>query len=196
MMAELDAIRSQIDQNDSKVWRRAYCKSLFSFLEGASFLLKREIVLMREGEGWDLEGRDAWVLTESRPAQTTDGKEIRRPFFLPTLDNLTYALEKFAYWNWSDYRIDKKSAEWSNLCEASRIRNRITHPKSSTDLFISDKELSILHRATEDFKNLVAETFKNSAFALFRMARAYFRGSTEDYWKAIRKSVTEAMADE
>jgi hypothetical protein len=196
MIGELDAIWHQIEQNDSQVWRRAYCKSLFSFVEGASYLLKREIILLREGEGWDLDGRDKWVLTESRPARLEDGEENRRPFFLPTLDNLTYALEEFAYWNWADYKIDKKSEGWSNLCKASRIRNRIAHPKSPVDLYISDAELSALHNATENFKDLVADTFHSSGVALLRIGRTFFTGSEEEYWESIRKMAVEIMSDE
>jgi hypothetical protein len=196
MIEELDAIWRQIDQNDSQVWRRAYCKSLFSFVEGASYLLKREIILLREGEGWDPDGRDDWVLTESRPAKLEGDKETRRPFFLPTLDNLTYALEEFAYWNWADYKIDRKPDGWFNLCKAIRIRNRITHPKSPTDLHISDPELSVLHNATENFKHFVAETFHSSGAALLRMGRTFFTGSEEEYWEFIRKMAVEVMSDE
>jgi len=136
MAQETDAIWHQIEQNVSQVWRRAYCKSLFSFVEGVSYLLKREIIILREGEGWAPEGKDEWVLTESRPGKMEDGKETKRPFFLPPLDNLTYALEEFAYWNWADYQIDKKCEGWSNLCKASTIRNRITQslPRISTCL--------------------------------------------------------------
>jgi hypothetical protein len=196
MVLELDTIWHQIDQNDSQVWRRAYCKSLFSFVEGVSYLLKREIVLLRKGEGWDLDGKDEWVLTESRPAQMEDGKETRRPFFLPTLDNLTYALEEFAYWNWADYKIDKKSEGWSNLFKASNIRNKITHPKSLAGLHVSDSELSVLHNATEHFKKLVTETFHSSGAALLRMAKTFFKGSEEEYWESIRKMTAAVLSDE
>lgn len=195
MSEELDAIWRQVDQNDSQVWRRAYCKPLFSFVEGVSYLLKREIILLREGEGWNSDGRDEWVLTESRRAKTEDGKETTRPFFLPALDNLTYALEEFAYWNWADYKIDKKSEGWSNLCTASRIRNRIVHPKCPMDLHISDTELSVLRNAAENFKDLVAQTFDSSAAALFRMGRTFFTGSEEEYWDSIKKMAAEVMSD-
>jgi len=196
MLQELDAILHQVEQNDSQVWRRAYCKSLFSFVEAVSYLLKREIVLLREGEGWDPDGKDAWVLTESRPAKVEDGKETRRPFFLPTLDNLTYALEEFAYWNGADYKIDKTSEKWSNLCKSSSIRNRITHPKSLTDLYLSDSELSVLHNATQDFKNLVAEGFHSCGAVLLRIAKTFFKGSEEEYWESIRKMAAAVLSDE
>ena len=195
MIEELDAIWRQVDQNDSQVWRRAYCKSLFTFVEGASYLLKREIILLREGEGWELDERDERVLTEFRRAKMRDGKETRRPFFLPILDNLTYALEEFAYWTWADYKIDRKSEGWSNLCKASRIRNRITHPKCPMDLHVSDTELSVLHNATKNFKDLVAETFHSSGAALLRMGRTFFIGSEEEYWESIRKMAAEVISD-
>jgi len=82
------------------------------------------------------------------------------------------------------------------LCEASRIRNRIAHRKSTTDLYISDPELAVLHNGVQNFKELVAGVFHSSGVASLRIARTFFTGSEEEYWESIRKMAEEVMSDE
>jgi len=44
------------------------------------------------------------------------------------------------------FKIEKNSKEWSSFNEALKIRDRLTHPKSTNDLIISDVELEAVEK--------------------------------------------------
>lgn len=48
-----------------------------------------------------------------------------------------------------EINLEITHAEWANIIELINIRNRITHPNSSTDINISDQELQIIFNAAK-----------------------------------------------
>jgi hypothetical protein len=65
---------------------------------------------------------------------------------LRSKDNLCFTLKTFARASKASFEIDRKSEEWGSYIEALRVRDRITHPKNSEDLIISDTELKIVQK--------------------------------------------------
>jgi len=184
--ADADLLWKQIESNDNQIWRRAFCRALFSLMEGVIFQLKKDILLLREGEGWDLKEEEMKILTEKKQIKDGTGEISTAPFYLPFLQNLVYALEEYAFDNYNfDFKIDRSSPGWSSLKDALTIRNHITHPKTFLELNITDEELKVLKQVEEWFRDTVCDMMMCCAKETFKLVK-----SLEDNWKRYEAELT------
>jgi hypothetical protein len=62
-------------------------------------------------------------------------------------------------------QMDFGSAEWMNIDSALKIRNRVIHPKSMTDISVSKEEADCCYQAFVHMNNILLNTILGSAFA-------------------------------
>jgi hypothetical protein len=83
----------------------------------------------------------------------TDGKAGESRYRARFRDSLKFAVNAFhkAIRLQSDVKYEGKG--WESLCEARKIRDRLTHPKSLKDLTLTDDEIKKVGAAVEWYEN-------------------------------------------
>lgn len=168
-------------KNKQLMCRVAYL-AFFSYAEATVFCLKKQILLLRKYEGWEVKGEERWFLTEKKEFATKTGLNVSRPFHIPLPKNITYTFDEYAFMHWSEYHIDTSEAGWSSFGKALSVRNRVAHPKSPQDLTITGEEAKCLKDAAEWFDNAVKGLLMHCAFSLLRYVKIFeqrFSISTE-----------------
>lgn len=75
--------------------------------------------------------------------QVSSGKANSRPRFIPVKDNLLFAWDMYfrSFSFSSGFKPDLSGEGWRCFCESLNVRNRLTHPRSLSDLKISGEEV-------------------------------------------------------
>jgi len=153
-----------LNEPDNNYLRRAFIKSLFSYIEGICFALKQEtLVLCRD----DLTIGEKNLLEEVEYYLNNKGELLENKKHLKPEYNLKFTFKMYAKaWKADDFKLEISTQGWKHYKNSKKVRNRITHPKNSSDLIIKDKEIE--------------DTFK---------AHIWFDGSLSDLFKSCRKSL-------
>jgi hypothetical protein len=144
LLSDLAFIDKQLNGKDDQVWRRAYCRALFALIESGISYLKNYILAFPEG---GIDEDTELRLSDKRRIKLKDGSEQIATSFMPFQDSVTFALETFAWFCGLEYQVRKEDSGWKALVTTSKTRNRIVHPKTWTDMAISDEEMISLQRA-------------------------------------------------
>lgn len=148
-----DAKRLNTDFCSEAFIKRTYTRSFFAMIEGVTFQLKKialqansevntnifqdyEIDLLQEREGY---------LADNGIAKVREAR-------IRLLPNLQFAIRSVVKALNLDYEINKGSG-WEALRLAIKIRDRITHPKTTKRLQISDADMEILGQANSWFRD-------------------------------------------
>jgi len=148
-------IYQKIKKDDKQVWRRAYIKAIFSTIEATVYYLRRFIKKIQENDDLSLSLTQQKNLDEFYFAKTEKRNYKKKGFRLPFLEKIVFLIELFAYSNYLFIKIDKDNKGWKCLESSLRIRNRITHPKKYSDVFITDKELKLANQAYKWFYDTI-----------------------------------------
>jgi hypothetical protein len=129
-----------IQSNSNQMYRRAYVRSVFAFIEGILHRMKRtalhlgntlgtlsiaEIILI-DGESFDIDDK---------------GEVTSRPFFIKFLNNIKFSFRVYSKIVGSSFKLDLGGNGWRMLQEAVKVRDRLMHPKATTDLNVTDAEV-------------------------------------------------------
>jgi len=141
---------------------RASIRTLFSFIETICYIWKniaylkdkRDIVLGRRGDSNLSDGEISIILEEAYYLGENGEIQIRQIHVEPK-KNLQFALKVFAKTHGFKYEHIFNKIGWDAYCEGLKIRNRLTHPKSDADLFITEEEHELSHQVFEWFFGIV-----------------------------------------
>ena len=114
--------------DEQETWIRLSIRLLFTTIEATCFKLKQFALIGHQIRNKLLDPEDIKKLTE----KNIDGS----PFFLPTADNLKYALKMAADSVDKKYQIEY-GKEWGIFLKLLERLNRLTHPKKKSDLAVS-----------------------------------------------------------
>jgi hypothetical protein len=109
-------------------------------------------------------------------------KEAKIPFTNYVAFSIRAYSQHSRWFDCSDFFADNG---WNEFKKAVRIRNRITHPKSASDLDISDEDTKTVEAASEWFQGVVHE--------LGRRFKMISEGKQPDL-KRTRKKIAERAA--
>jgi hypothetical protein len=138
---DINIIEEYLQKHDNQTSRRLYIRTAISIIEGMLSYMKASINASRKFDHTPLTAEESKILNEHYKFIDKNGKIKQRYFRLSFLDNVIFTLELFAYSNYVFTKIDTKDHGWSSLKNLVAIRNRITHPKESRDLLISDNDI-------------------------------------------------------
>lgn len=119
--------------------RRNLVRAIFAFAEGVTFQVKQ----------CALGGEAARSFSEAEAALASDmtygladsGRVVPRPARIRFLPNLRFAIDLLARAEQVEWCIDTTSLGWKALTQAVRLRDRLMHPKTLSDLCVSDAEI-------------------------------------------------------
>lgn len=127
--------------NGSQSNRRHLIRALFAAIEGMVWTYREHIVDVAKSCD-TLTFAEEFAFSEVSYSVTSQGKIIELARFVPTLAMLRLTT-KLAERLDQNLVVRFDEAGWEALCKATEIRNRITHPKSESDLEISGHDLAI-----------------------------------------------------
>jgi len=144
--ADISMSRKMVEKNQKQFWRRTFVRSLFAGIEGINHRMKHISMLLANIHKIELTHAEIAMLREETYSLNEKGDATSSKSKLRTKENLCFTLKTFARVCNSPYEVDRNSEEWGSFNEALRIRDRLTHPKSSDDLMISDTELKTVQK--------------------------------------------------
>ena len=92
---------------------------------------------------------EAWVY--SCRYQSVFGEARKIPDRVPAIQNVEESLASLSTVLGSVFTVDKDDAGWCSMAQAYRVRDRITHPKSPSDLNVTDEDMKVFVRAVKWF---------------------------------------------
>lgn len=146
----------------SQFWRRALFRAVFAHIEGILYQLK-QIAFQTQGTRFDCNFALAEValLKEETYSLNENGTiRIKTDDFPRFKSNFRFVFSIVIKAFQLQFRIDfDNDSGWSQLNEALKIRNRLTHPKESSQLIVTDKELETLNKVDVWFASQVQSLF-------------------------------------
>jgi hypothetical protein len=144
---DVDAAKRHLDKTDSQFSRRMYIRSLFAFIEGNSFRLRRMALDAHHHRKNCFSGEEIQILEEKETIIKENGDRVIKTKYLRFLDSIRFSQDCYMKAIGGKKQPDYGNKGWEKLIEAVSIRNRITHPKTADDLKIKDEELTIIDEA-------------------------------------------------
>ncbi|MGH1519868.1 hypothetical protein [Chryseobacterium sp. JK1] len=158
--AESEKILSE--NRDSQFFRRIYIRSVFTTIEGSIWVLKQVCLKAKSIDGTKrkINISEYMILAEESYDLKGNGDIKITSKTINLLDNIKFTFRTINRLFKGEINIGVGTKSWESLIIAKNIRNRITHPKSETDMIISDNEITVCEEVSSWFINLVFECFK------------------------------------
>ena len=156
--------------------RRGFVRATFAYFEGAVYELKRSAAL---NPMWQsaLSIEEMALIDEVAFEMSEQGQVRRRKLFIPLKSNLRFAYRILARLTNLQIELKTDGQGWEAFSRAIEIRNRLTHPKSTADLAISDDDFDSVRAALlwffAEFTSLmngISESFRNATQRLNEQA--------------------------
>lgn len=127
----------------SQPLRRIFVRACWSMIEGEVFCVKQLTLRACELGNKSLSAEEHVFLSEVRVLVDENGGAELKHVYNDTLPNLKRALKLAASKFELDWNPNFGTQGWEKLTRSLELRHRVTHPKISEELIISDSELEI-----------------------------------------------------
>jgi len=135
------------NHNPSDYAERALFRAHFALIEGLFHQL-REIALSRNETRLVLSSVEIGLLKEESYRLNDKGLPRASNSFEPFCPKLLFTMRCVAKTFGKEFNPDCSLNGWSQMKIAVGVRNRVTHPKSSADLSLTEDDLSALREAS------------------------------------------------
>jgi hypothetical protein len=139
--------------------RRSFVRSVFALVEGMTYASKQKIL---DKYGPKLSPAEIALITEESFDLDDGGTSKTRPLFLPLAKNVRFMFDLLIRFWEIPLEIKVGGPGWQGFLAAIQVRNRLTHPKQSSDLTVSDDDLKNVHAAYRWFSanHMLALSYK------------------------------------
>ncbi len=187
LVADVNRARMALQNHEDGYNKRAYVRAVFAFVEGGVFGAKHLALVWAElnrafCESSKTAGHEPaewmrWVpLTTEEQAQIEDDASPRagnrkantRKKYLSMKPNIKFAFRVLAKSLGKEFSLNLGGTGWRAFRDAVDIRNRVTHPKSSAQLVISNDDILAVRDADDWFRKSLNALFK-TVFADIRL---------------------------
>jgi hypothetical protein len=156
-----DALRSYALQGtDVQCSRRIYARSVFALIESLTENLKHIALSSNKLTGNKPSAAEISLLKEETYALTEAGELYKDPKFIDLPRNIRFTYRVSARLFNSDYKL-QFDAGWSVFISAFDIFNRVSHPKSTADLQISDSDLDTIDQAHQWYRQVFLDLLRS-----------------------------------
>lgn len=140
------AMQSRGPCDDRPEPRRTYVRAAFTYVEGCSNAFNRIALAAHDARGD--------VLLESDVEAVRQELDVdARPHFPRFLDNVKLAVRRFGKAIEAEVSPDFSGRGWAALRDGVDIRNRLVHPRTPSDLAISDADLLVVEAGVGWFRD-------------------------------------------
>lgn len=144
---------NRMGANDSQSVRRDFVRTAFAAIEGWLWNYRQEVQFTISAV------RDFSALEESAFAETSymisESGKLREQLRFTSTATMFRFVTRIAEEQYGEPLVDFTSSDWQNFVDAIAIRNRVTHPKSITDLKLSDFDIATVKAALLWLFNMV-----------------------------------------
>lgn len=161
LYSDVDRIETQLNIEDNQTWRRLYVKSVCSAIEAKLSFLENHIKLTREIDYVPLSDEEEIILYGKQGTI----KKVKRLSFI---ERTALLINLFLDANHSLESLVKNSEDWKNFTRLISIRNRVTHPRTFTNIEITAEEIQNCRKAFRYFQDLLIKTMNNASNSLLR----------------------------
>jgi hypothetical protein len=144
---DVDLAERKWKQQDSQFWRRTFIRSVFALIEGFTYRLKQVALEASKIFSIELSNSEIALLLEESYGVNEKGEAEVKPDYLQLPKNIKFAFNMFSRAYGLNYELKVDDAGWLSFKEALKIRNRLTHPKSTGDVAVSDQDMSYAEKA-------------------------------------------------
>ena len=141
--------------------RRAHIRAFFALVEGLIYQLKQICLQFSEYDDKLFIYSELALLREESYEIHDNGTIVSRTKFIPILKNIKFAVKCYAKAHNSNFSLTTNENGWHSFICAVKIRNRITHPKRSADLTITDEDLTKIGEASAWYKDSIVALLKS-----------------------------------
>ena len=131
-------------------WRRAYCRALSAYFEAVTSWMARYIIFFYH------------------PGQLADEERERLEARLSASERAFHTIDLFTDTAGARSPLERGSSQWHALSCFIIIRNRLVHPKRSSDALIGDDDLRCIERADAVVHYLIVESLGRHSRALLK----------------------------
>ena len=146
--SEVDTIANRYKKQSDipQVERRILVRSIFAFFEAIAFVLKSSALMTNpvvfKPEEIALAKEEDYELSDTGEAQIRKAKLRFKP-------NLLFAFQIAAKANQINFKLSVNCHQWDALIRSIKVRDRLTHPKKSEDMTVTEKEIEDVQMAYE-----------------------------------------------
>ena len=129
-----------IQNDDNQMYRRAYVRSVFAFIEG--ILHRMKLTASHLGRSLrTLSVEEIVVINEVALDVNSKGEVVSKPVFIKFLNNVRFSFRIYSKSFGSSFELSLGGNGWQKLQECVKVRDRLMHPKATTDLEVTDSEV-------------------------------------------------------
>ncbi|MGM7284521.1 hypothetical protein ABRY74_22000 [Pseudomonas guariconensis] len=147
-------------RDDNQFTRRAYIRSIFAMIEGTTWVLKQTLLKAIEMKGKKFRPGEYELLSDRSYELKENGDIKEQTKFLKLPDNIRFTYKALGKYTKTEFDLGVGTIAWDNFLEALKIRNRITHPKNTSEFSVSDSEIAICQQVTSWFNLLTLQSVK------------------------------------
>ena len=137
--------------------RRVCVRTFAAHVEGLIYLMKQVALELHPVMKVDFTVGEVTFLKEKSFELNEKGEVIEKRKLLRFIDNFKFTCASFSRANRSSFRIKYDDDGFNYFKEVIKIRDRLMHPKSKSDLHISDEETKSARKAWDWYQQQFAE---------------------------------------
>ncbi len=139
-------------------WKRSYLRCLCTFVEARVYLIKTELKANHLIECPKFTPEILGFLNGTEWSLGNNGEIKARSKIVSPVDELKAVIKILGSF-FPNLRWDFSSPSWSRVVELYKSRNGLVHPKSPTDLCVSEKAIQEFEKFRTDFNEWTAKIY-------------------------------------
>lgn len=147
LLDDVERLRLLAAERGEQTLRRAYVRAVGTVFDGATLMLKAKAVRQVLESRVEVSRAELALLMDEAYELNDQGMPRTRVRLAPAAAGAAFAFKTFVRVHGLGIDIDLGGDGWRAFVEASRVRNRVTHPKGLEDLNVSDDDLASVNRA-------------------------------------------------
>jgi hypothetical protein len=148
------SFRDQKKDEESQQAKRNSARALFAYIEGTVYAMKQAAYEIEQAPRVKMfTNAEATLLREEEYGLGDKGKVSIRSARLRTEPNLCFAFDAFARVFECDYALRLEGEDAAAFRRAIKIRDRLTHPKRTSELLVSETEFGDLFHVAQWFQD-------------------------------------------
>jgi hypothetical protein len=154
LYGDYQATRDRLLEHDTQTERRTLVRAIFVLIEGQVADRKYNFYAYAR-KGWAHLNEGEMLFLRERAYEINDkGAVVPQQRFIRLDVNVLFTLAMCGRLTGEVLEVDRQGAGWQAFRKAIKIRNRITHPKSEEDCFVSNEDLQVIEDTHEWFTGL------------------------------------------
>lgn len=162
------AARNEVAMDDAQSRRRAYVRAAFAAIEALTYSLKQSALATARREPGLFSPGEIALLSDESYGLSHSGKVVASPKYLSTPDNFRFAVDMAMKATLKGFSLHVGVSGWEALKKATKLRNRLVHPKSAAEMHVTDEEMGAVDEAFFWVNDATIKSLSQAVAVLYR----------------------------